>query len=745
MNKRIKKLKGILLENSHFKYRVDKFGSSVLDDNTIKLPLNIRKATAIKKALEDMPVYIQDDELIIGGRTIFNLPEYHTPIEIEESKCSPNIVNHPFFDAVFNDSIDEVGDKVSDTNPANYQKIVKNGLLWYWKFADKKLKTQKLTSEQISFYKAVKIVIEGAQKHIKRYVDLIEAKITENNISADRKKELSEMRRNIEHIVENPPDNFYQGVQLIYFIFIMLWVEAITLVPLMRIDQILYPLFKNDIENKLIDKDKGLEIIECFFIKINFDVDKPNNRFAWLKGDTGATITLGGTKFGDMNQNGENNLTFIFIKALKELGLIDPHVHIRLNEGSSEKMWDEVVDLVSYGRGIPIIDWDNNIIKGLGGVGIYSEQDMVNYSGTGCWEIIIEGKTSYRQTTNVNLLLPLEWLLFSGKNPIYDDPDNTPPIDGRHPGLDMGDLDNYDTFNKFIEAYKKELKYYVLMIVTKVIKTKLAYNPLISTFVDDCLESGKDIKDGGARYRETDLQACSVANIADSLYSIKKLVYDDMELTLKELSEILLDNYRGFEDLRLRIKNKFPKYGNGIADVDNIAKEILEFFSEETTSYTNGWGGPFRARIAGASSYVDTIKLVGATPDGRRIGDYASINSSPQIGSEKNGPTGIIRSVTNIDSSKFAGGFILDLKFKKNIFETMENRGKVKDLLRAYFKSGGLQVQINVVDRDTLKNAQKHPEEYKDLIVRVWGFSAYFIELPKEFQDHIIERTEIDV
>lgn len=744
MNSRIKKLKEILLENSHFKYRVEKFKGTILNENTRDLPLNIRKALAFKKAVEEMPVYTQEEELIIGGRTIFNLPRYHTQKEIDESKFSPNMIHHPFFDSVFNESVDEVGDRVSDTNPANYQKIIKNGLLWYWKFADKELKAGKLDSDQINFYKAVKIVIEGAQNYCKRYVCLIDKKLKED-ISMQREEELLEMKKNVEHIIEDPPDNFYQGVQLIHFIFIMLWVEAITLVSLMRIDQILYPLYKKDIEKGLLTEDKGLEIIECLFIKINFDVDRPNNMFNWLKGDTGQTMTLGGTRSGDMNTDGENDLTFMFMKALKELGLIDPHVHVRLSKNSSEKMWDEVIDLVSYGRGIPVIDWDENIKNGLKKVGIYSEQDIADYSGTGCWEIIIDGKTSYRQTTNVNLLLPLEWVLFNGKNSIYSNRKSIPPIDDKYTGINMGDLDKYKTFEEFKEGYKTELRYYVLMLAVNVIKTKLAYNPFISTFVDDCLELGKDIKDGGARYKETDFQACSIANIADSLYSIKKLVYEDKELTLKGFSKILLDDYKGFEDFRLMIKNKFPKYGNDINDTDSIAKEVTEFFSDEVTRYTNGWGGPFRARIAGASSYVDTIKLVGATPDGRKIGDYASINSSPQMGSDKSGPTGIIKSVTNIDSSKFAGGFILDLKFSKDMFRTKLNREKVKDLLKTYFKLGGLQVQINVVDSDVLRDAQKHPDKYKDLIVRVWGFSAYFIELPKEFQDHVIKRTEIEI
>ncbi len=745
MNERIAKLKNLFLENSHHKYRLNNFECSIINDETKKLPLIIRKALAFKKAVEEMPIYIQDGELIIGGRTIFNLPVHHTDEEFEISKYSNNNIYNPVFNNVYNESIDEVGDKVADTNPPNYQKIINNGLQWYWNFADDKLKKNDLNEEQVNFYKAVKIVIDGAKNHIKRYVDLIDKKLSEENIEDKRRKELELIKENISYIIKNPPKTFFQALQLMYFIHSLLWIESICLVSFDRIDQYLYPLYKNDIEKGILDIDKATEIIQCFLIKINHEIDRPNNRFDWLKGDTGQTITLGGIKSGALIENGDNELTYLFMDAIKDLKLTDPHIHVRLGQNSNDKTWDKVLELISLGLGVPVIDWDENIIESLRNVGIYSEQDIANYCGTGCWEIIIGGKTSYRQCGNIDLLRPLEWVLFSGKNPIHEDPNIKPPIDNKFMGINIGKLSNLKTFEHFMNAYKAELRYYILMVVSNVIKTSLGYSPFLSTFVEDCLELGKDIKDGGARYKETDLQASSLANAADSLYTIKKLVYEQKELNLDELANILLNNYEKYEDLRQKIVNKLPKFGNDIDEVDYIAKEVAEFFSDEVTRYINGWGGPFRARIAGASSYVDNIKFIGATPDGRRIGDYTSLNSSPQLGMDKNGPTALLRSISKIDTKKFAGGFITDLKFSKDLFNTKENREKIKNLFKTFFKLGGKQLQVNVVDSDTLKDAQKHPELYKDLIVRVWGFSAYFVELPKEFQDHVIQRTELGI
>jgi formate C-acetyltransferase len=745
MNRRIEYLKKILLANSHHKYRLDEFDGTILNKDTENLPPNVRKALAFKKAVEEMPVYIQEEELIIGGRTIFNLPKYHTREEIKESKFSNNNIYDPIFNNVYNESIDEIGDHVSDTNPPNYGKIIKNGLQWYWDFANERLNEDNLETDQVNYYRSVKIVIEGAQNHIRRYVELLDKKIKEEKLLEKRGRELVKIRKDINYIIINPPKTFFQAIQLIYFIHTLLWVEGVCLVSLARLDQILWPLYKKDIKKGIMSEDRVLEVIECFIIKLNHEADRPNSKFEWLKGDTGQAITIGGMKEGNMNESGENDITFIILKAIEKLGLIDPHLHVRIMKNSDEKVWNMVIKLLSLGRVNILLNYDDNIEKALKEVKIYSDQDIKNYTGVGCWEQIIVGKSSYRQCGTIELLRPLEWLLYKGHNAIDEDPKKNPIIDNKYTGINMGNLDKYRTFEEFKDAYKAELRYYILMVVSNVIKTRLAYNPFISTFVDNCIEVGKDIKDGGAKYRETDLQASSLANIADSLYAIKELVFEEKEIALEDLVKILKDNFCGYENLRQKIINKLPKYGNGVKEVDDIAKEVAEFFASELTRYTNGWGGPFRARIAGGQSYVDNIKLIGATPDGRKIGDYTSFNASPQLGCDKEGPTGIIRTVSNIDKLKFAGGFILDLKFSKDLFSTQENKEKFKNLIKTYFKLGNIQLQFTVVNSKILREAQKNPELYKDLTVRVWGFSAYFVELPKEYQDHVIRRTEIGV
>jgi len=742
VNKRTKKLKDMMLDGKHIQYRLDKFQGSILDENMEKLPLPVRKALAFKYAAENMPIFMLEGELVAGSRTIFNLPRYHTDKEIQDSRSSNNNISDPMFNNVYNESVDEIGDKVADTNPPNYQKLVKNGLGWYRDHAEKRLKDQGLTQAQRDFYESSVISLQAVQNYMKRFTALIDEELAGGTLTEQRRDELGTMRENMEHISAKAPVTFLQAVQLVNFIHVMLWTEGITLVSFERMDQALYPVYEAELKAGSITPEQAVEIIECFIIKVNEGVDRPNNRFEWLKGDTGQTVTLGGTLYGDMTKNGENDLTFLILKAIKNLGIIDPHLHIRVGELTSDRLWDEIIDLVALGRGIPIIDADVNIQKALQKVGIYSRQDIADYAGTGCWEIIMAGKTSYRQCGNIDLLRPLEWLLYGGINPRDENARKNPAIDNKYTGIRFEKLD-FDSFESFFNAYKSELRYYLMAVANNVIKTRLAYNPLNSALVDDCMERGEDIKDGGARYKETDFQASSLANAVDSLYSIKKAVFENKEITLEGFREIVKSDWDNSEDLRQKIRNKYPKFGNDLEEVDGLAREITDFFADEVTRYTNGWGGPFRARIAGASSYVDNIAILGASPDGRKAGDYTSQNSSPQLGFDKNGPTGIIKSVTAVDSSRFAGGFILDLKFSKDVFATPENREKVKDLFKTYIQLGGMQLQVNVVDSDVLRDAQKNPEKHKDLIVRVWGFSAYFVDLPAEFQEHVIKRTEL--
>ena len=257
------------------------------------------------------------------------------------------------------------------------------------------------------------------------------------------------------------------------------------------------------------------------------------------------------------------------------------------------------------------------------------------------------------------------------------------------------------------------------------------------------MEKGKDFDEYGVRYTETDFQLSALSNCADALYVIRKLVYEDHEFTLKEFTEILKNNWEGHEQLRQRILNEFPKFGNNVKEVDQIAAEIVAYYTREVTKHRNPGGHTYRARVSSATNYVYGSQILGASADGRKAREYYSDNLSPQMGADKNGPTAIVLSCGKVDFSHCSGGGVLDMKFHPSALASQEGRDKFIAMIKAYFQVGGLQVQINVLDNQVLLDAKKYPEKYPDLIVRIWGFSAYFVAIPEKFQDHIIARSTL--
>ncbi len=287
------------------------------------------------------------------------------------------------------------------------------------------------------------------------------------------------------------------------------------------------------------------------------------------------------------------------------------------------------------------------------------------------------------------------------------------------------------------------MKHNIDMVSSYLNRAMISPSPFYSSMMEDCLEKGKDFDEYGVRYTETDFQLSALSNCADALYAIRKLVYEDKEYTLKEFVEILKNNWEGHEQLRQRILNELPKFGNNVREVDQIADEIVAYYTQEVTKHHNPGGHTYRARVSSATNYVYGSQILGASADGRKARDYYSDNLSPQMGADKNGPTAIVLSCGKVDFSHCSGGGVLDMKFHPSALSSQEGRDKFIAMIKAYFQVGGLQVQINVLDNQVLLDAKKHPEKYPDLIVRIWGFSAYFVAIPEKFQDHIIARSTL--
>ena len=747
MNDRIKNLKILLKEKSHHQYRKDSLRISILESQNREKPFVIRKALALNKALSEMPVFLQDGELIAGGRTVYTLPEYVLPEEIQNGvQYREDSGYDDVFNIHYNLGQDERGFARPNGDPPNYHKLLELGIPGIIEIAQNKLKNTTDENKR-NYYQAVLIAYDGLKTLIKRYATLAREKVKDAS-SPNAAAELYKISQVCENIINNKPADFWQALQLVYFAHVTCWVEDSYLVPVGRFDQFMFPFYKNDVlAKKTFSRDEIKELIECFFIKLNFEIDKTHGKGGKIESDTGQTVVIGGID-PSTKKSAVNDLTYMVIDCCADLKITDPKIHIRFNNKSPEQLWQKATQLASLGMGFPTFHNDEAIFKALGktGKGYYTKEDIYDYAIAGCWEIIIPGKTSFRQCCNFDLLGPLEWVLNNGFG-FVDVPRiaKGPFDDGKRWGLYVGSLEEFKSFDDLMDAYKKELRFAIMMNAYHIIAAKITFMPFLSSLVDDCLEKGADLNEGGARYNEADMQCCSLANATDSLYIIKKIVFDEKRYDLPTFISIVKNNYAAHEDLREEILKKYAHFGNDVDEVDQIAKEVAGCFADEYCRYTNGLNGPFRARISGAGSSVYLTKTLGASPDGRKQGDFLASNASPQPGVAKQGPTAVINSLAKLDLAKFAGGTMLNLKFSPKIISNQKGLDSLGNLIKTYFKLGGLQMQLNIVSSDILREAQRKPQEYEDLIVRVWGFSTYFVSLPKGYQDQLINELEHSV
>ena len=743
MTDRINNLRELFFAGEHKKYRVEDLGLSILNEETEKLPFPIRKAMAFDLALEKMNIFLHEGDLICGGKTVYKLPRYITDEEIAWG--NPNFecggYNHGF-DNCFNLGQDERGFGLNDSSIPAYYKILPMGIPALIADAETRMAATQEESKR-NFYQSVIISNKAALKLMKRYEDLCleQAAAAEG----DRKAELETMAANLAQLQVGAPQTYWQAVQLLYFIQFLIWVEQGYLIPLGRTDLYLNPFYRKDLEEGKVTKEFAMEILEAFFLKLNYEIDRTHGEDIRINSDSGQSITIGGCD-PITGEPTYNEMTMMILDAKCDTHVTDPKIHLRVNAGTPEEIWKKAAYLNSLGGGFPTYENDDVIIPAIMSHPEYKLEHARDYAASGCWEITIQGRSLNRNMGGVCALRMVEYVLNNGQYALGIPNAETAQglIDDRY-GLKTGNLEWFNTYEKFFNAYKVQMKHYIDMVTSYVNRSMLSPSPFYASMMEGTLESGKDFDEWGAIYNETDFQLASLSNAADALYTIRKLVYEDKEYTLRELNDILLSNWEGHEDLRQRILNEFPKFGNNNPEVDAIAEEIVAYYVQEVTKHRNAAGQTYRARISSATAYVYGSRVLGASADGRRDRDFYSDNLSPMMGADKNGPTAIVLSCGNLDFSKCAGGEVLDMKFHPSALSTEEGRDKFIALLKSYCKVGGMQVQINVLDNKVLLDAQAHPENYRDLMVRIWGFSAFFTQIAKHGQDHIIARSTLSL
>lgn len=593
-------------------------------------------------------------------------------------------------------------------------------------------------ASQQEFYRCVILVMQGVQKFMQRYADLLEEKADSYPKYTASMRELAKICQNLQN---RPAQSFHEALQSTWFLFVVLHMEsnASSFSP-GRLDQILYPYYQKDLAEKKMDDDQALEMIECLWLKFNEIVYLRNKNSAkYFAGfPIGFNVAVGGQ---DENGNDASNaLSHLLIQAQEDIGLPQPNLSVRLFEHTDQALLTHAVKCVSKGSGMPQFFNDKAIVSPLMDLGI-SKQDALNYAIVGCVELTTHGNNlGWSDAAMFNMNKVLELTLNHGKC----------LLTGKQMGPDLGSLSTYASFSDLEAAYQKMMDYFIEKMIPCCEGVEKAHidclpTPFLSAVIDDCMDKGMDVTAGGAHYNLSGIQMIQVANLADSLAAIKELVYDKKKVDASHLEKALQNNFVGDEVLRQMLLHRVPKYGNDVAWADELGAKWALYFREQLRKYKNYRNGPYHTGMYTVSAHVPMGQNVGASADGRFAQDpLADGGLSAVYGRDIQGPTAVLKSVSKMDNSCTTNGGLLNMKFLPDFFKTEAGITKFCNFLRAFVDLEVPHIQFNVVSKENLLDAQKHPDQYRSLTVRVAGYTAYFTELAGDLQNEIIARTSYD-
>ncbi len=538
----------------------------------------------------------------------------------------------------------------------------------------------------------------------------------------------SEIKEICLHLSKGKPRSFREALQLVWFGHIGYLCQGLYAMALGRIDQYLYPFYKNDIDNKVITMEQAQLMLENVFLKIG------EYRVCYGADDVCNICIAGITPDGE---NAVNDLTYAVLRAVKNCNIPGPNLSARINPLTPEDFLEEALGVIGTGLGYPALMNDSPNIAALVHMG-YSERDANNYCMVGCIENFLPGMQPPWSDGRFDTVKYLEYTLNRG----FD------LLTGNFSGIDCGDPCDWETMDDLMRAYEKQLANgaaeYVNMIHLENgrYNNNFYVNPYMSCLTYCCIERGLDICNGGTIYPAAHGAAeMGIGTITDSLSAIEKCVYKDKSVSMKDLLEAIKANYSGYEDIREKMM-AVPKYGNDCDETDKYAVWFVDYTSDLFDQYRLQDGGRFYTAIASNVSNIGSGAASGATPDGRLAREPISDAASPTYGRDKRGPTCTVKSISKPDYSRVACGTVLNQKFSPDMFRGEKNIKRLAALVRIYFKHGGQEIQINSISRSVLMDAMEHPENYEGLIVRVSGFSAYYTKLDRSIQLDILNRTE---
>ncbi len=585
--------------------------------------------------------------------------------------------------------------------------------------------------------KAMEIAADALTLYAKRHADLAR-KLAKKERNAKRQKELKKIASACTHVPAHAPRDFWEALQCYWFIHLGVITELNPWDAFNpgRLDQHLYPFYEKDLKDGVLTKEKARELLQAFWIKFNNQPAPPKVGVTAEESCTYtdfALINTGGVKAD--GSDAVNELSYLILDVVEEMRLTQPSSMVQISKKTPDIFLKRAVEIIKTGFGQPSVFNTDEIIQELLRQGKRIE-DARNGGSSGCVETGAFGKECYILTGYFNIPKILEIALNNGLD----------PRTGKRIGLATGDPAEFGSFDELFEAFKKQLSHFVDIKINgnTIIEELYAEHlptPFLSLLIDDCIAKGKDYNEGGARYNTSYIQGVGLGTVTDSLTAIKYNVFDKKHATLKELLRALKTDYKNHENLRQRLLNKTPKYGNDDEYADQIMKAIFDAYFSSIDGRPNAKGGHYRINLLPTTVHIYFGKAVGATPDGRNAGEPLSEGVSPVQGADRKGPTAVIKSVGKIDHVK-TGGTLLNQKFTPQLLADETGQNKLAQLIRTYFKLDGHHIQFNVINSGMLRDAQKHPEKYRDLIVRVAGYSDYFVDLGAELQNEIIKRTE---
>ncbi len=679
-------LKRFIAEKDQKNYRIPPTDPYILAESYREAGLTDmeRSVKRLEYMLGSEKPHVYPDEKIALIRTVSTIPEILTKEEWEEKKKT--------------NYIHEQG-KVCNINPA-YMLLVGEG------FDAKREQIKAQLAQPCSEEKKTEL------DAMLRTMDLIQ-NFAERYRQAAVEAGNQTVADTLSKIPAKAPETLLEALQFLRLVHYCLWCSFNYHNTLGRFDQYLYPYYQKDIAEGRLTDETALELIEEFFISCNKDSDLYTGM---QQGDNGQSMVLGG-----LNPDGTesyNALSDLCLQASLELKLIDPKINLRVNKNTPLELYEKGTKLTQQGLGFPQYANDDVVIPALLHWG-YDKEDAYNYVVAACWEFIIPGKGT--DVPNLNTMSFVRTI--------------TETLDG---------LKDCGTFDEYLNLVCRSIDEQAEKLMKQVSDIYMEPAPLMSLMMENCVETGKDVSKGN-RYNNYGFHGAGLSTAVDSLAAIRKYVFEDKTITAEQMTQMCRENFKGHEEIQNMLRYEAPKMGNDDAPTDELAVKLLNRFADALEGHHNDKGGIFRAGTGSAMYYVWDARDTIATPDGRRAGEELACNYSPSLFMRSVGPVSILKSFTKPDLKRVANGGPLTIELTDSMFRNDESIRKVAMFVKSFMDLGGHQIQINAVNKEKLLDAKKHPENYRNLIVRVWGWSGYFVELDECYQNHIIKRMELAV